>query len=64
MRLKEINIPHSLGWYYSAFTEFLGWNPNEGEVKLMGLAPFGEARPMWLREGVTFGSAGASYRRR
>ena len=40
-RLREINIPHSLGWFYSAFTEFLGWNPNEGEVKLMGLAPFG-----------------------
>ncbi len=39
--LKEINIPHSLGWFYSAFTEFLGWSPNEGEVKLMGLAPFG-----------------------
>jgi carbamoyltransferase len=44
-RLKEINIPHSLGWFYSAFTEFLGWNPNEGEVKLMGLAPFGARDP-------------------
>jgi carbamoyltransferase len=44
-RLKEINIPHSLGWFYSAFTEFLGWNPNEGEVKLMGLAPFGSPDP-------------------
>ncbi len=43
--LKEINIPHSLGWFYSAFTEFLGFNPNEGEVKLMGLAPFGKADP-------------------
>ncbi len=43
--LKEINIPHSLGWFYSAFTEFLGWNPNEGEVKLMGLAPFGKPNP-------------------
>lgn len=43
--LKEINIPHSLGWFYSAFTEFLGWNPNEGEVKLMGLAPFGLPNP-------------------
>lgn len=40
--LKEIDIPHSLGWFYSAFTEFLGWSPNEGEVKLMGLAPFGK----------------------
>ncbi|HEY2945654.1 MAG TPA: carbamoyltransferase C-terminal domain-containing protein [Vicinamibacteria bacterium] len=45
VRLKEINIPHSLGWFYSAFTEFLGWNPNEGEVKLMGLAPFGAPDP-------------------
>lgn len=39
--LKEINIPNSLGWFYSMFTEYLGWDPNEGEVKLMGLAPFG-----------------------
>ncbi len=39
--LKEINMPHSLGWFYSAFTEYLGWSPNEGEVKLMGLAPYG-----------------------
>jgi carbamoyltransferase len=43
--LREINIPHSLGWFYSAFTEFLGFNPNEGEVKLMGLAPFGGPNP-------------------
>lgn len=39
--LKKINIPDSLGWFYSMFTEYLGWDPNEGEVKLMGLAPFG-----------------------
>ncbi|MBI3985481.1 MAG: hypothetical protein HY343_01050, partial [Lentisphaerae bacterium] len=43
--LKEINVPHSLGWVYSAFTEYLGWDPNEGEVKLMGLAPFGRPNP-------------------
>ncbi len=43
--LREINIPDSLGWYYSAFTEYLGWNPNEGEVKMMGLAPFGKPAP-------------------
>ncbi|MDH3403105.1 MAG: hypothetical protein OES32_08595 [Acidobacteriota bacterium] len=40
--VKKTNIPHSLGWFYSLFTEFLGWSPNEGEVKLMGLAPFGK----------------------
>ena len=40
--VRKTNIPHSLGWFYSLFTEFLGWNPNEGETKIMGLAPFGE----------------------
>jgi len=43
--IQHIDIPHSLGWFYSAFTEYLGWNPNEGEVKLMGLAPFGKSNP-------------------
>jgi carbamoyltransferase len=43
--IEHIDIPHSLGWFYSAFTEFLGWNPNEGETKLMGLAPFGKPNP-------------------
>ena len=44
-RLKTINVPHSLGWFYAAFTEYLGFNPSEGEVKLMGLAPFGGPNP-------------------
>ena len=43
--VEHINIPNSLGWFYSSFTEFLGWNPNEGETKLMGLAPFGKPNP-------------------
>ena len=40
--LEEINIPNSLGWYYSAFTEFLGFKAYDGEYKLMGLAAFGK----------------------
>ena len=40
--LHKIDVPNSLGWFYSLFTEYLGWNPNEGEVKLMALAPFGK----------------------
>lgn len=39
--LKEIRFPHSLGILYSAFTAFLGFKPNSGEYKVMGLAPFG-----------------------
>src|SRR3970282_1201856 len=39
--LKEIRFPHSLGLLYSAFTAFLGFEVNEGEYKVMGMAPFG-----------------------
>lgn len=34
--------PHSLGLYYSAMTSYLGFRPNEGEYKMMGLAPYGD----------------------
>ena len=41
-QLHEINIPHSLGWFYSAITEFLGFEAYDGEYKVMGLAPLGK----------------------
>jgi carbamoyltransferase len=34
--------PHSMGLFYSAMTSFLGFRPNEGEYKMMGLAPYGD----------------------
>lgn len=40
--LKEIKFPHSLGLLYSAFTAFLGFKVNEGEYKVMGMAPYGK----------------------
>lgn len=40
--LKEINFPHSIGLFYSAFTAFLGFEVNEGEYKVMGMAPYGK----------------------
>ncbi len=42
--LRELRFPHSLGLLYSAFTTYLGFKVNEGEYKLMGLAPYGEPR--------------------
>ena len=39
--LKEINMPNSLGWFYAAFTEYLGYEAYDGEYKVMGLAAFG-----------------------
>ena len=41
---KEIHFPHSLGFLYSAFTYYTGFKVNSGEYKLMGLAPYGEAK--------------------
>ncbi len=43
--LREIHIPHSLGWFYSAFTEYLGFRAYDGEYKVMGLAAYGEHDP-------------------
>ena len=41
---KDIRWPHSLGLFYSAFTYFLGFQVNEGEYKLMGLASYGKPK--------------------
>jgi carbamoyltransferase len=40
--IKELHFPHSLGLLYSAFTQFIGFKVNDGEYKMMGLAPYGE----------------------
>ncbi|MFQ5965716.1 MAG: carbamoyltransferase [Candidatus Scalinduaceae bacterium] len=40
--LHEVKTPHSLGWFYSAFTEYLGFEAYDGEYKVMGLAAYGK----------------------
>ena len=42
--LEEIRFPHSLGLFYSTFTSYLGFAVNDGEYKVMGLAPYGRPR--------------------
>ena len=41
-KLYSVNFPHSLGMLYSTITAYLGFKPNEGEYKVMGLAPYGD----------------------
>jgi len=41
---QELRFPHSLGLLYSAFTAWLGFQVNNGEYKVMGMAPYGEPR--------------------
>ena len=40
--LPIAEYPHSIGLYYSAMTSFLGFKPNEGEYKVMGLSSYGD----------------------
>ncbi len=41
---ESIRVPHSLGWYYAAFTAYFGFTPYQHEGKLLGLAGLGHAR--------------------
>ena len=41
---QELTFPHSIGLLYSVFTAFLGFEVNEGEYKVMGMAPYGEPK--------------------
>lgn len=41
---QELRFPDSLGLFYSAMTAYCGFDVNDGEYKLMGLAPYGEPR--------------------
>ena len=40
-KLLSYKLPHSIGLIYSAYTSFLGFEVNEGEYKIMGMAAFG-----------------------
>ena len=41
-RIKEFYDPDSLGWFYGALTEYLGFEIQDGEYKVMGMAPYGD----------------------
>lgn len=38
------NYPHSIGLFYTAFTQYLGLKPNEEEYILMGMAALGQPK--------------------
>ena len=40
--IDSIEFPNSLGLVYSTITAYLGFKPNSGEYKVMGLAPYGD----------------------
>src|SRR5947209_5422883 len=44
--LGEVGFPHSLGIFYTAITQFLGFPHYGDEYKVMGLAPYGQPTQM------------------
>ena len=42
---REIRFPHSIGLLYSALTAYLGFDVNDAEYKVMGLAAYGDPKP-------------------
>lgn len=57
-RIRSYDLPNSLGAFYAAITEHLGYRSNNGEGKVMGLAAYGnrdEEIEATLRERVETG---------
>ena len=48
----EVNYPHSLGIFYSAFTQFLGFPKFGDEYKMMGLSAYGKPKYLNRMEDV------------
>lgn len=42
--LSSLDFPHSLGIFYTAFTQLLGFPHYGDEYKVMGMAPYGQAK--------------------
>src|SRR5690606_5480363 len=44
--IADVRCPNSLGYFYAAVTDYLGFEAFEGEGKLMALAPYGSPDPV------------------
>jgi len=59
---EEVSFPHSLGLLYSTVTSYLGFAVNDGEYKVMGLAPYGEPRFLDAFGEILRDGPGGQYR--
>ncbi|HET6978728.1 MAG TPA: carbamoyltransferase [Pyrinomonadaceae bacterium] len=58
---ETVEFPHSLGLLYSTITGYLGFEVNEGEYKVMGLAPYGQPRHADLIRKLIINQPGGQY---
>jgi len=52
-RIKEFYDPDSLGGFYGAMTQYLGFEMLDGEFKVMGMAPYGDPKRYDLARLIT-----------
>lgn len=60
--IKEICVPDSLGFFYSTLTEYIGFKSNNGEYKLMGMAPYGDASRMDFEKIMAWDAGRRTYK--
>lgn len=60
--IEEVRFPASLGLAYSAVTGLLGFSVNEGEYKVMGLAPYGRPKYMATMRRLIQWAGGFGFR--
>lgn len=56
IKTHEYIIPDSLGFFYSLVTRQLGFRPNNGEFKVMGMSPYGDPEKADLSDLITTGN--------
>jgi carbamoyltransferase len=59
--LDRVLFPHSLGCYYTAVTQWLGFPKHGDEGKVMGLAPYGDPDPHRARMREVLHSNGSLF---
>jgi carbamoyltransferase len=60
--LDSVDFPHSVGLFYTAFTQLLGFPHYGDEYKVMGLAPYGEPKYVDRLKDVLLFDSNGSFR--
>ena len=59
---KEIVAPDSLGNFYATMTDYLGFRRENGEYKVMGMAPYGDPKKINFDHIIRWNDKKKSYR--
>ena len=59
---ERIFLPHSLGYFYTAICQFIGFDQFAEEYKVMGLAAYGEAKYLGLMERMVMPVDGGKFK--